>query len=176
MARSSVNDISGAASQSCKVTRAIRNVHDQPESLCWWPAVVNLICSVEFKTIPQPRVIDAWHQWRNAGRVVVTRDFLAIFGHLACVLSDWLLFKMQAHWFINVIFCFPLLLCKVRWYSGEEKYAGCYRSGVLSPLRWGLPPGFQESNELHCFSWWDRGRVWESIWKKGALLLAGITV
>ena len=33
MARASVCDASGATSSSCKVTRANRNVHDQPESV-----------------------------------------------------------------------------------------------------------------------------------------------
>ena len=33
---------------SCKVTRAIRNVRGQPESLCWRPAVVNLFRPVKF--------------------------------------------------------------------------------------------------------------------------------
>ena len=73
---------SGATSQSCKVTQAIRNVHDQPESHRTWPAMVNLLRPVEFNTIPQPQILDAWHQWRNTGRVFVTSDFLAIFGRL----------------------------------------------------------------------------------------------
>ena len=75
-------DISGATSQSCMVTWAIRNVHDKPESFRTWPAVVSVLRPVEFKIIPQPRILDAWHQWRNNGRVVITRDFLASFGHL----------------------------------------------------------------------------------------------
>ena len=41
----------GATSPSCKVTRAIRNVHDQPESVRSRPAVVNPLRLVEFKTI-----------------------------------------------------------------------------------------------------------------------------
>ena len=82
MAHASVCDVSGATSPSCKVTRANWNVHDQPESFRTRPAAVNLIRLVEFKTIPQPRMLDAWHQWCNTGRVFVTRDFSAIFGHL----------------------------------------------------------------------------------------------
>ena len=62
MARASVCDVSGATSLSRKVTQAIRKVHDQPESVRTRPAVVNLLRAVEFKTIPQPRILDAWHQ------------------------------------------------------------------------------------------------------------------
>ena len=39
MARASVCDVNGATSQSCKVTRAIQNVHDQAEPSRRWPAV-----------------------------------------------------------------------------------------------------------------------------------------
>ena len=74
--------LSGATSQTCIVTSAIRNVHDQPKSFRTRPAVVNLLHPVEFKTISQPRIIDAWRQWSNTSCVVVTRDFLAIFGRL----------------------------------------------------------------------------------------------
>ena len=78
MARTSVCDISGATSPSYKVMWAVRNVHVQPAwpwSVRRWPAVVNLLRLVEFKTIPQPRIYDAWHQWCNTGRVFVTLDF-----------------------------------------------------------------------------------------------------
>ena len=51
MARASIFDVSGATSPSCKVTRVIRNVHDQPESVRRRPAVVNQLRVVEFKTI-----------------------------------------------------------------------------------------------------------------------------
>ena len=67
---------------ACKGTRAIQNVHDQPEPLRRLPATVNQLCPVEFMTISQPQILDAWHQWRNTGRVFVTRDFLGIFGRL----------------------------------------------------------------------------------------------
>ena len=73
-------DVSGATSQSCKVMQAIQNVHDQLESLGRRPGVVNLICLVELKTIPQPWILDAWHQWRNTSRVLVTRDFFLPFS------------------------------------------------------------------------------------------------
>ena len=86
MARASACDISGATSHSCEVTRAIQNVHDQPELLRRRPALVNLLRPVEFKTIPQPQILDAWYQWRNTGRVFVSRDFLSIFGRLCDVL------------------------------------------------------------------------------------------
>ena len=52
---------SGATLQSCKDTWAIWNVHDQPESLHTRPAVENVLRQVDFKTIPQPRILDAWH-------------------------------------------------------------------------------------------------------------------
>ena len=81
IARASVRDVGGATSHSCKVTPAIRNVDDQPESIRMPPAVVNLLGGpVEVKTIPQPRILklDAWHHWRNTGRVFFTLDFLAI--------------------------------------------------------------------------------------------------
>ena len=55
-------DVSGATSPSCTVTQAIRNVHDQPESINARPAVENLLRPVEFKTILQPRILDNWHQ------------------------------------------------------------------------------------------------------------------
>ena len=51
----------GATLQSCKVARAIRNVHDKPESFRARPAIVNVLRLVEFKTIPQPWILDAWH-------------------------------------------------------------------------------------------------------------------
>ena len=44
-----------------KITLAIRKVRDQPKSLCRQLAIVNLTHPVEFKSIPQPRVLDAWH-------------------------------------------------------------------------------------------------------------------
>ena len=81
-ARASVCDVSGATLQSCKVTPAIQSVHDQPKSVRTRPAVVNLLRPVELKIIPQPRILDAWHQWRNTGHVFVTQDILAIFGRL----------------------------------------------------------------------------------------------
>ena len=71
----------GATSPSCKVMCAIRNVPDQPESVRTWPSIVNLLRLVEFKTIPQPRILDAWHQWCNTG-YVVNQEFLAIFVRL----------------------------------------------------------------------------------------------
>ena len=80
MAHVSVCDVSGAASQSCKAVPAIWNVHDQPESLCRRPAVVNLLHPVVSKNIPQPRMLDTWHQWCNTGRVFITQDVLVIFG------------------------------------------------------------------------------------------------
>ena len=60
----------GATSQSCKVTRAIRNVSDQPKPVRTRPAVENVLRPVEFKTIPQPRILDAWStmtQYRPRG-------------------------------------------------------------------------------------------------------------
>ena len=80
-ARLSFCGVSGATSQSCKVTQAIRNVHDQPESLRRRPAVVNLLGPVEL-TIPQSQFLGAWHQWRNTGHIFVTWGWLAIFGRL----------------------------------------------------------------------------------------------
>ena len=71
-----------ATSHSCKVTWAIRYVHVQPESVRTQPAVVNLLRPVEFETILQRRIFDAWHQWCNTGRVVVTRNFWAFFCRL----------------------------------------------------------------------------------------------
>ena len=75
MACASVFDVSGATSPSCKVTQAIRNVHDQLESLWRRHAIINLMRPIEFKIIPQPRSFDARHQWRNTGRVFVAQDF-----------------------------------------------------------------------------------------------------
>ena len=40
--------------------------------------VVNLLRPVEFKTIPQPLSLDAWHQWRNTSHIAVTRDLVAV--------------------------------------------------------------------------------------------------
>ena len=98
MARASACDISGATSHSCEVTRTIQDVHDQPELLRRRPALVNLFCPVEFKTIPQPQILDAWFQWRNTGRVFVSRDVLSIFGRLC----DQVLVRVSAsdshHW------------------------------------------------------------------------------
>ena len=51
MACASIYDVIGATSQSCKVTRAIRNIHDQLKSLCCRPAIVKLFRPVEFKSI-----------------------------------------------------------------------------------------------------------------------------
>ena len=84
MARAGVCDVSGVTSsswRSCTVTRAIRNVHDQPGLSRTRPAVENLLRPVEFKTIPQLRILNIRHQWRNISRTV-TQDFLAIFGSL----------------------------------------------------------------------------------------------
>ena len=49
MARVRVCHFSGATLPSCTVTRAIRNVHDQLESLRGRPAVVNLLHPVELR-------------------------------------------------------------------------------------------------------------------------------
>ena len=82
----------GATLPSCKVTRAIQNVPDQPESVCGRPAIVTLFRPVEFYAIPQPRIIlDTWHHWHNTGRVFVTRDFCANFGRLFDHASDRIL-------------------------------------------------------------------------------------
>ena len=80
MARVSVCDVSGATSPSCTVMRAIRNVHDQPQSIRTRPAVENLslLRPVEFKTIPQPQILDAWHQYT---RYRPRRRYLRFFGH-----------------------------------------------------------------------------------------------
>ena len=75
-------DVSGATLPSLKATWAIRNVHDQPKSICTRPAAVNLLRTAELMTILQPQILGAWHQWRNTGHVVVTRHFLANFGRL----------------------------------------------------------------------------------------------
>ena len=77
MARANVCDVSGVTLLSCKVTRAIRNVHayDQWDSIHLRPAVENLIRLVAFKTIPQSRILDSWHQWCITGHVVVTEIF-----------------------------------------------------------------------------------------------------
>ena len=48
-------------SQSCKVTLAIQNVNDYPESFRTRPAVVNLLRLFDFKTIPQSPFLDVWH-------------------------------------------------------------------------------------------------------------------
>ena len=84
MARASFCDVSGATScswRSWAVTRAIWNVHDQPGLIRTRPAVENLLRPVEFKTIPQPGILNICHQWRIIGGIV-TQDFLAIFGSL----------------------------------------------------------------------------------------------
>ena len=48
------------------MARAIPNVHDQPESFRYrWPTVMNLIRPVKFQTVSQPRILDAWHKWRD---------------------------------------------------------------------------------------------------------------
>ena len=60
--RAFVTSVSGATSQSCKVTGVTPNVPDQPESVQRIPAVINLSHPVEFKTISEPRMFDAWHQ------------------------------------------------------------------------------------------------------------------
>ena len=78
-----VTSVVPRTSPSCTIMRAIQNAHDQPGSVRRWPAVGNLIRPVKLKTILQPRVLDAWHQWRiPTGRIVVAREFLAIFGRL----------------------------------------------------------------------------------------------
>ena len=59
MARATDCDVSGANLQSCKVMRAIQNVHDQPESLRMRPTTVNLSHPVEFKTISHPWILGA---------------------------------------------------------------------------------------------------------------------
>ena len=56
-ARATVCGVSGATLLSCMVTRAIWNVHDQPESFCRQSAIPNLLHLVEFKTSPQPRIL-----------------------------------------------------------------------------------------------------------------------
>ena len=61
MAGASVCDVSGTTSPSCKVTRPVRNVHDQLKSIRRRPAVENLQRPVEFQTIPQPWILFAWH-------------------------------------------------------------------------------------------------------------------
>ena len=45
----------------------------------WRATVVNPIRLINSKTILQFRILGAWHQWRNVGRIVVTGDFLASF-------------------------------------------------------------------------------------------------
>ena len=87
----------GAAPTSCKVARAIRDVCDQPESETR-PAVVNQIPPTDFKTIPQPQILDDRHQWHNNGRLVVTRDLLAIFGRLFDRVPVRILTSDLHHW------------------------------------------------------------------------------
>ena len=98
MAHASICDVSGAASPRCKVKQAIRNVRDRPETLRRRPAGVNLLRPVEFKTIPQPRILDAWHRWRNTSHAVLTRDFLAIFGPLLDRVHVRILTSDFHHW------------------------------------------------------------------------------
>ena len=43
---------------------------------------MNLIRPVKFKTVSQPRILDAWHTWRDTGRIFVTQNFSAIFGRM----------------------------------------------------------------------------------------------
>ena len=43
---------------------------------------MNLIRPVKFKTVSQPRILDAWHKWRDTGRIFVTQNFSAIFGRM----------------------------------------------------------------------------------------------
>ena len=87
LARASVCDVSGAISQSCRVTWAIRNVHVRPESVRRWPAVVNRLCPVNIEDHSAASNSCAWYQWRNTGCVVVTRDFLAVC--LTVFLFEW---------------------------------------------------------------------------------------
>ena len=77
--------MAGATSQSCKVTRMIRNVHDQSESFRTRPAAVveNVLHPVEFKTISQPRILDAWHN----DAIPAASLSPEIFGHFR--LSVW---------------------------------------------------------------------------------------
>ena len=74
MACASVGDVSSATLPSCKVTRVIRKGITS-EATCR----SNLSRPVEFKSIPQLRILDAWHRWRNTSHVFVTRDFLGHF-------------------------------------------------------------------------------------------------
>ena len=84
MACASICEVSGAASPLCNVTGVIRNVHDRPDSVRTRPAIVTLLHPVDFKSIPQPWTLDAWHQWRNTARVVAppTPESFWPFGRL----------------------------------------------------------------------------------------------
>ena len=82
---------SGATSQSCKVTGAIRNVHDHLESVRTRPAVVNVLRPVEFKLIPQPWILNTWHHDAIPAASLVTWDFLAIYGRLFDCVPVWIL-------------------------------------------------------------------------------------
>ena len=43
---------------------------------------MNLIRPVKFKTVSQPRILDAWHKWHDTGRIFITQNFSAIFGRM----------------------------------------------------------------------------------------------
>ena len=81
------------------MARAIPNVHDQPESFRYrWPTVMNLIRPVKFQTVSQTRILDAWHTWRDAGRIFVTQNFSAIFGRMFDRVPVWILtFTIELH-------------------------------------------------------------------------------
>ena len=81
-------DINSATLQSCKVSRLIWKVHDQPESLCRRWRVVQLICVVKIEIIPQHR-----NSWCQA--IMTILCYPRLFCHLrpsvwpySCLISD----------------------------------------------------------------------------------------
>ena len=82
MARATVCDASCATLQSCQVTRAVRKVHDQPESLRW-PAVVTNPIPIQNLFAASKFLTPAWYVARNAGsdKIPAVSLSLEIFGH-----------------------------------------------------------------------------------------------
>ena len=100
-------DTIGATLHSCKVTRPIRNAHNQPESFRRRPTTVSLIRLVEFKIISPSWIFDARRQQPHATRIFVTQDFLAtviveIFVHdlISCKLILYFRLKVR-----NLVAC-----------------------------------------------------------------------
>ena len=150
MARVSFCDVSGATSPSCTVTRAFRNVHDQPDLIRRRPAVQSVLCPVEFKTICSPESLTPGTSEVKPAASSSLEIFMAILSRLfdrIAVLNFWPLtftfelFKKglldQRLWFWSAVFCtislfftmadHDLVFCRCR-------NEGSHSSGILCCL------------------------------------------